>query len=183
MVDGIFGDIAAKRGIGLLKACGRPQRRAAVLGEGVARAQERSLQEKDRRGGARQQPGAHRLCDIVERGDIGRPAGSGASVRRRRCARTFMTPQGRAAERNIWAERRGPEPPAAVKDAFGAASAVPPILTASTSSPLATIVHHLLRPAPRRSRWSKQGPRRQARSLQSFAGDGEQRSRGDNGVM
>jgi len=103
--------------------------------------------------------------------------------------------RGASRGKKTWAERRGPEPPAAVKDAFGAAFG-----RAATPAFGGRCATHAC--VSRFGRWStigfdgdawpcrpaeadgpRPGPRRQARSLQSFAGNGEERSRGDNGVM
>ena len=103
------------------QACGGPQRRTAVLGEGPPRAQERSLQEEDRRGGARQQAGVAIVYALLSSGG---PATTGRLGRGREEPATptnVHAARGASRDKKIWAERRGPEPSAAVKDAFGAA--------------------------------------------------------------
>ena len=75
--------------------------------------------------------------------------------------------RGASRGKKTWAERRGPEPPAAVKDAFGAGLrpcfASLASLTASAGSGVgppsaSTATPGRSGPAPRRSRWSDAGP-------------------------
>ena len=73
--------------------------------------------------------------------------------------------RGASRGKKTWAERRGPEPPAAVKDAFGAglrpcgyaASLTAPAGSGVGPPSASTATPGRAGPAPRRSRWSDAG--------------------------